>query len=196
MLNNNDEIWKGMIGFEDRYQVSSLGRIRSIKDNHGNSCEKIKATRVRSNSCKYEYVQLSVKNKAFHEAVHRAVAKAFIPNPDSKPVVNHIDGDKLNNNVCNLEWVTHSENHIHAYTSGLRSATHLVERQLGQKYGASSKYHNVSWDSSREKWKASLKNKGKMVFQKRFDSEIAAAEYVNEMLDSLGIKNRPRNIII
>ena len=196
MLNNNDEIWKDMIGFESRYQVSTHGRIRSIVSNHGKYQEKIKATRVRSTTCEYLYVQLSVLDKPYHEAVHRAVAKVFIPNPDNKPMVNHKDGNKLNNNVCNLEWATCSENHKHAFLTGLRNANHVAERQRGSKIGTTSNYHNVSWDTSRSQWKATLKDGGKMVFQKRFDCEITAARYVNEMLDQLGYSNRPRNIII
>ena len=184
-----------MIGFEGRYQVSNLGRVRSILSNHGRYQEKIKVQRPRSESCPYRYVQLSVKDQPHHEAIHRAVAKAFIPNPDNKPMVNHIDGNKLNNNACNLEWVTCSENHQHAFSTGLRDAQHVAERQRGTKIGQSSSYHNVSWDNSRGKWKATLKDKGKMVFQKRFETEIEAAQYVNDQLDALGYSDRPRNSI-
>lgn len=195
MLNSNAEIWKDMVGFEGRYQVSNLGRVRSILSNHGRYQEKIKVQRKRSSTCPYLYVQLSVKDRPYHEAVHRAVAKAFIPNPDNKPMVNHINGDKLKNDACNLEWATCSENHQHAFESGLRSNQHVADRQRGTKIGNSSSYHNVTWDSSRGKWKASLKDKGKMVFQKRFNTEIEAAQYVNEQLDALGYSDRPRNSI-
>lgn len=195
MLNSNDEIWKDMIGFEGRYQVSNHGRIRSVLSNHGTYQEKIKTLRQRSKTCEYLYVQLSVLDKPHHEAVHRAVAKAFIPNPDNKPMVNHKDGNKLKNNVCNLEWATCSENHLHAFSTGLRNNQHVADRQRGQKIGSTSSYHNVSWDSTRLKWKATLKDKGKMLFQKRFDCEIKAAQYVNEMLDVLGYSDRPRNVI-
>jgi len=184
-----------MVGFEGRYQVSNLGRIRSIQNNHGSYQEKIKSTYVRSKTCQYEYVQLFIKDKPFKEAVHRAVAKAFIPNPDNKPMVNHIDGSKRNNCVENLEWVTCSENLKHAFASGLSNADHVADRQRGVKFGSSSKFHNVSWDVSRQKWKATLKDKGKMIFQKRFDCEIQAAVYVNEMLDKLGYTDRPRNVV-
>lgn len=183
-----------MIGFEGRYQVSNHGRVRSILSNHGKYQEKIKAVRRRSSTCDYLYVQLSIKDQPHHEAVHRAVAKAFIPNPENKPMVNHKNGSKLTNNAWNLEWVTCTENHLHAFATGLRNGQHTADRQRGQKYGDSSKYHNVSWDESRGQWKATLKDKGKMVFQKRFHCEIEAAAYVNTMLDALGYSDRPRNI--
>jgi hypothetical protein len=193
VLNVQTEIWKDVVGFVGRYQVSNQGRIRSILTNHGAPQQKIKAVRPRSKTCAYLYVQLSTSGEACHEAVHRAVAKAFVPNPDNKPMVNHKDGDKLNNNACNLEWATCSENHLHAYAAGLRNGQHMVDRLLGQKYGNSSSYHNVSWDNTRGKWKATLKDKGKMIFQKRFDDELEAAAHVNKMLDQLGYSDRPRN---
>lgn len=180
-----------MVGFKGRYQVSNTGLIRSIQDNHGRYQEKLKSTRIRSKTCEYLYVQLSIKDKPYHEAVHRAVAKAFITNPDNKPMVNHIDGNKLNNNVCNLEWSTCSENHTHAYANGLKKAT---MHQLGVKNGKTSKYNNVTFDPTRNKWKGTMKHKGKMLPQKRFDTEIEAAEYVNYLIDTYEL-NRPKNII-
>ena len=193
MLNNTCEIWQDIIGFEGRYQVSNLGNIRSIRTNHGKYQERLLVQRVRSKKCKYLYVQFSVNDLPYHEAVHRVVAKAFIPNPENKPMVNHIDGNKTNNVVENLEWVTCSENHKHAFQLGLRNGNHVAKRQRGTKIGTTSNFHNVSWDNTRNKWKATLKDKGKMVFQKRFDCEIEAARYVNLMLDSLGYTDRPRN---
>ena len=67
----------------------------------------------------YERVRLTVDRKKYSLKVHREVAKAFIPNPENKPQVNHIDGNKSNNAVSNLEWVTNIENARHAVDNGL-----------------------------------------------------------------------------
>lgn len=69
----------------------------------------------------YERVKFSVKSKIHRELIHRLVAEAFIPNPENKPVVNHIDGNKQNNCVENLEWCTTGENLHHAFLTGLRN---------------------------------------------------------------------------
>lgn len=193
MLNGNTEVWKEIPGFEGRYQVSNLGRVMSIQDNHGKYKEQIKATRISNKG--YVYVSLFIKDRQHNVSVHHAVASAFIPNPDNKPTVNHIDGSKQNNRVDNLEWATYSENLKHAFKIGLTNAQHVADRQRGSKIGVTSSFHNVSWDKTRQKWKATLKDKGRMVFQKRFDCEIEAAKYVNTMLDELGYSDRPRNSI-
>lgn len=68
---------------------------------------------------RYQKCVLKINGKPTMKYIHRLVAEAFIPNPDNKPEVNHKDGNKLNNNVSNLEWVTLSENRLHAYKTGL-----------------------------------------------------------------------------
>jgi hypothetical protein len=67
----------------------------------------------------YARITVSFEGKIKRFSVHRLVAEHFVPNPDNKPVVNHLDGVKLNNSASNLEWCTHSENHQHAYLHGL-----------------------------------------------------------------------------
>lgn len=97
------EIWKTVVDFED-YKISSLGRIKNTRD------EIIKPW---NDSHGYEDIKLYKNKKSFHRKIHRLVAEAFIPNPENKPQVNHIDGDATNNNSENLEWVTAKENINH-----------------------------------------------------------------------------------
>ena len=75
----------------------------------------------------YKTVSLWKNNKGSSKTIHRLVATAFIPNPTNLPEVNHIDGNKLNNHVSNLEWITPSGNRQHAYDTGLRVATKLLD---------------------------------------------------------------------
>ena len=196
VLNGKCEIWKDIPGFEGRYQASDQGRIQSIQDNHGNYREQLRSTWVSTKG--YEYVQLFIKDKRHNVSVHHAVATAFIPNPDQKATVNHVDGNKLNNCASNLEWATYSENLKHAHASGLKKGQ---SHWKGRKGGSTSGYHNVTYDPSRNRWIASIKHEGKMK-AKRFSvkkygdqAEILAAQAVNDLLDELGITDRAKNII-
>jgi hypothetical protein len=112
------EKWKPMIGFEGLYEVSNKGYIRSIPRNgtqrHG---------RVLSRNKDMDgYLVCKVRNKDKVKTVkiHREVAKAFLPNPETKPQVNHKNGNKADCELSNLEWVTHSENIFHAKLNGLQ----------------------------------------------------------------------------
>ena len=69
---------------------------------------------------RYEKVVLKIDGKSTMKYIHRLVAEAFIPNPHNKATVNHIDGNKMNNCVSNLEWATQSENNYHSYQIGLK----------------------------------------------------------------------------
>lgn len=108
------EIWKPIKGFEGFYEVSNIGRVKSVDrfiDNNGTP-QKIfgKIKTPQDNGHGYLWVQLYRNNKGTYKYVHRLVAEAFIPNPDNKPQVNHLDYNKQNNCVNNLEWVTAKEN--------------------------------------------------------------------------------------
>lgn len=140
----------------------------------------------------YVAIKLTAGGKRKHRLLHCLVAEAFIPNEDCNKEVNHIDGNKLNNNVCNLEWVSSSENKRHAIDIGLKIYNNPTK---GLKLSNKSKYHNVGYDKFRDKWRAAVRVDGKTYHQKRFDKEEDAALHVNWALDQLGIDDRPRNII-
>ena len=106
-----NEIWKDIEGYQGCYQVSTLGRVRSLDRVTGKQGKYCKGQIIKphiSGKARYYIVQLSPSRKWF--SIHRLVAKAFIPNIDNKPCIDHIDGDRFNNEVSNLRWVTPSEN--------------------------------------------------------------------------------------
>ena len=106
--------WAKIVGFSD-YLVSNDGCVRNVLTGY-----ELKPM-TRSSTCPYLSVLLtSDDGKRKHKNIHRLVAEAFIENPHNKPCVNHKDGNKQNNMATNLEWVTHSENDLHAYRMGLR----------------------------------------------------------------------------
>lgn len=119
------EIWKDVVGYENIYEVSNLGRVKMLKRivNAGNGSvlnlkESIKSLHLVGRG--YKAVNLCKDGNKKPNYIHRLVAQAFIPNPHNKKTVNHIDGDKLNNKVDNLEWMTYSENNKHAYDNKLK----------------------------------------------------------------------------
>ncbi len=138
---DNEEEWKPVRGFEGKYEVSNYGRVRSV--DHEVVCwggSRIVSGRILKQRVEHGYcrVQLSLgKNDCVHKQVHRLVAEAFVANPYGKPEVNHIDGHKTNNCVFNLEWVTSSENSLHALKNGLQQPK--TEDDLKKLWAASSK---------------------------------------------------------
>lgn len=114
-----EEIWKPIIGYENYYEVSNLGRVRRIKAAHGTQIGRILNGMLDSDG--YLNVCLTANKNQKWFLVHRLVAQAFLPNPENKPTVNHIDGNKQNNSVSNLEWCTQKENIAHAWRTGLCS---------------------------------------------------------------------------
>lgn len=116
-----DEIWHDVIGYEGLYKVSNLGNVKMLQrllPDKRILKEKILKQQIQRNG--YLLVGLRKEGKQKFILVHRIVASAFIPNIENKKQVNHIDGNKLNNKVNNLEWVTASENIKHAYKTGLK----------------------------------------------------------------------------
>ena len=120
-----EEVWKDVVGYEGVYQVSNLGTVRSVDrlspDRWGHRKRKGVVLKQKETDSGYFSVHLRDKEngKESWPCVHRLVALAFIDNPENKPTVNHVDGDKHNNTVSNLEWSTHSEQTIHAFENNL-----------------------------------------------------------------------------
>lgn len=116
-----EEQWRDVVGYEGLYQISNSGKLRNTKGH-------ILKVHIAHNG--YCYFNISKNSVAKSKRVHRLVAEAFIPNPENKAEVNHKDGDKFNNHVENLEWMTKSENNLHAFRTHLRPPTN--EKPIGQ----------------------------------------------------------------
>ena len=118
------EEWRDIVGLEDYGEVSSKGRVRSkdmyVLNNGTRTMKKGALRKLTDNGAGYLYVSIYWKNIEHKRYVHRLVADAFIPNDNKgRNEVNHINGDKKDNRVENLEWVTHKENMTHANINGL-----------------------------------------------------------------------------
>ena len=121
------EIWKDIEGY-DGYQISTLGRVKSLKGRN----ERI--LKVGTNHKGYKYVMLSKNNVPKMFTVHKLVANAFIKNTQNKPQINHIDGNKANNEVGNLEYCTNRENQLHAFKTGLHKTKKINQYDLQRNF--------------------------------------------------------------
>jgi len=139
------EIWKLIDGYED-YFVSNLGRVKSTKNN------KIKYLKLILNGCGYYQVGLFQNGKSKSISVHRLIAEAFIDNLNNHPYVDHIDGNKLNNNLDNLRWVTHQENLFNTKAKG------------------------YCWDKKAKKWRSYIMISNKIRHLGYFDNEEDARQ--------------------
>ena len=130
---SQNELWLPIAEWEDKYEVSNKGCVRNLQS----------GVFLKPRKDKNGYLLLSLWGRGAKTdvKVHRVVANAFIPNPGKKPQVNHKDGNKTNNCVENLEWVTDSENKLHRYLK--------LEMPRGQ-----SGHYGVNWREDRQKWRA------------------------------------------
>lgn len=122
-MGNLNEIWKDVQGYENRYQISNIGRVKSLERMVGHYTGGLMFLRSRilkHGKGRYPYIILINDGKRNTLKIHRMVAIAFIPNPNNKPSVNHINGLRDDNRVENLEWCTHKENMKHAADTGLK----------------------------------------------------------------------------
>lgn len=138
------EEWRWVPGYEGRYLVSDLGNVASVGFARGSEPYKVLSQTLCGAGYKKVSLRDGVRNR--NVMVHRIVAMAFVPNPDNKPVVNHIDGNKLNNSSANLEWVSHSENCYHSV------------RVLGNHHGGVEHSVKLTQEQAREIFDSDLSN--------------------------------------
>lgn len=114
-MNKDNEIFLPVVNYEGIYEISNYGKLKRVLQGRG--------TRIypKGSISKQGYLRykLSVNDECVNIFSHCLVAQSFIPNPQSKPYINHIDGNPLNNHVSNLEWCTAKENTQHAFAIGL-----------------------------------------------------------------------------
>ena len=127
------EVWKDVVGYEGYYKVSDNGSVMTVArefiTSNGRKCVVKERILSQGTVKRYKVVDLKVGGIRKTMRVHRLVAMAFIGKP-YKDMVNHIDGSKTNNSVDNLEWVTRSENELHAYSTGLKSSTEYHKKKV------------------------------------------------------------------
>lgn len=125
------EIYKWVNGYESLYQISNYGNVKSfIIYPNG------KLLKPCLDSKNYLYVVFYKDKKGKTQRIHRLIALAFLPKVEGKEIINHIDGDRVNNAITNLEWCTHKENMVHAVATGLKKPSELqkeVTRQRSKK---------------------------------------------------------------
>lgn len=161
------EIWKDGNGiFKERYEFSSLGRIKRkeyvSKLGKFNSERLIKEKLLLLKPSKRGYIRVKLFDKIQY-SVHRLVAELFISNPENKPCVNHIDGNKLNNHIDNLEWCTIKENNIHAWKIGLCKKRFNINHHFYGKvaHNKGAKYPQLSGSNSKNATKCKNLETGK-----------------------------------
>lgn len=116
------EVWKDVKGYEDYYQVSNMGQVRSkdrkVMGGQGLHTRKGKILKPQPNNAGYLRQQFKVDGASTRYFIHRLVAEAFVPKKDGNDIVNHLDSNYLNNRADNLEWTTHTGNTRHAMNKG------------------------------------------------------------------------------
>lgn len=176
------EEWRDIPQYEGLYQVSNQGQIRSIDRivrRNGETTKNLRGFILLPLYQKsgYMFVFLSKNGKAKRMAIHRAVALAFIPNPENKPEVNHINEDKTDNRVENLEWATIKENRNY----GTRIARGIANRnQTGEKNGMFGKRGSLNPNS-----KKVLQYDLSGQFIREYDSVKMAAEMTHSNASSI-----------
>ena len=180
------EIWKDINGYEGLYQVSNLGRVKSLDRrarNHKNGSTRfVKGQMITAtgNGNGYKIVGLRYQRKRENRYVHRLVAEHFIDNPDDKKYINHIDYDTSNNCVENLEWCTQKENIIHSKDHMCKPRNKFKPSNTGEKY--------IGKRSKNGKYSCYRVNIPRMKICKQFKTLPEAIEYRDNVLKGGDIK--------
>lgn len=161
------EEWRDIKGYEGLYQVSNLGRVKSL----GRERYPMRIMKAHTDTKGYLDIELSNGYKHRHR-IHRLVAQAFIPNVDNKPQVNHKDCNKKNNCLSNLEWCTNGENQQHAFYNGLNHR---------ERYGASPrakrvKQYDLNGNFIRE-WDSIVRIREECGYSDTFISQCCGGKY-------------------
>jgi hypothetical protein len=175
LLEKDQEIWKDVLGYEGIYQISSLGRVKSLsrKRNDGGITKDIFLNPYLEKKGYFRYRLLKNK-KAQKFLAHRLVAIAFVPNPLNKSSINHIDSIKTNNSSHNLEWVSVMENNCHK----------------SLKIKSSSKFVGVSFYKRTKQWSSSICISQKTFYFGRFKTEEEAYAKRVEYIVNNNIENK------
>lgn len=151
MTENIAEIWRPVKDYEELYKISNIGTLVRIGGSveRGNSTVYVPERVINGNISNFGYVRVKLtrNNKSKTVMLHRIVADAFLHNNENKRCVNHKDGNKLNNNVSNLEWVTHSENSRHAREIGLVDVEKM--RKINRNTGLKTISNIYGWNRKR-----------------------------------------------
>lgn len=136
----NQILWRDIQGYEGFYQISNIGIVRSldrkIQVKKGYSKLKGRNLKPRLNRYGYLIVNLSKDGKERTFSIHRLGALAFLKNTYNKRCINHKNGIKTDNNIINLEWVTHLENNVHAIKFGLKKYKNIIDQCSGKTYNS------------------------------------------------------------
>lgn len=170
-----EEIWKDIEGYDGCYQISSLGRVKSLNREVCNK-KRFQKSKILKQSIinGYCYQSISFNGRKRTYTVHRLVAIYFIDNENNKPQVNHIDCDKINNNFQNLEWVNSRENECH--------------KQLSKKN--TSLYTGVNFNKDAKKWRSGININKKFIFLGYFNTEKEAYQSRCEYEKNKNIENK------